>query len=78
MVTLHFELELADNGVIVRNTDDKTLSVYQEQKSDKGDANRYVDRALYNEAFAVIRDLILFGTAENQPKDKYKLKIEIR
>nr|DAF54435.1 MAG TPA: hypothetical protein [Siphoviridae sp. ctKwY15] len=78
MVTLHFELELADNGVIVRNTDDKTLSVYQEQKSDKGDANRYVDRALYDEVFAVIRDLILFGTAENQPKDKYKLKIEIR
>lgn len=78
MVTLHFELELADNGVIVRNTDDKTLSVYQEQKSDKGDAKRYVDRALYDEVFAVIRDLILFGTAENQPKDKYKLKIEIR
>lgn len=78
MVTLHFELELADNGVIVRNTDDKTLSVYQEQKSDKGDANRYVDRALYDEVSAMIRDLILFGTAENQPKDKYKLKIEIR
>lgn len=78
MVTLHFELELADNGVIVRNTDDKTLSVYQEQKSDKGDANRYVDRALYDGVFAAIRDLILCGTAENQPKDKYKLKIEIR
>lgn len=78
MVILHFEIELADNGVIVRDTDDKSLSVYQEQKSDKGDANRYVDRALYDGVFASIRDLMLCGTAENQPKDKYKLKIELR
>lgn len=78
MVTLHFEFELADNGVIVRDKDDKTLSVYQEQKGDKGDANRYIDRALYNGVFVMIRDLMLNGTAENQPKDKYKLKIELR
>lgn len=78
METLHFEIELADNGVIVRNTDDYILSVYQEQKSDKGDATRYIDRALYDGVFATIRDLMLNGTAENQPKDKYKLKIELR
>lgn len=78
METLHFEIELADNGVIVRDTDNKSLSVYQERKSDLGDANRYVDRALYDGVFATIRDIMLNGTAENQPKDKYKLKIEIR
>ena len=48
------------------------------QKGDKGDAYRYIDRALYNGVFVMIRDLMLNGTAENQPKDKYKLKIELR
>lgn len=78
MEILHFEIELADNGVIVRDTDDKSLSVYQEQKSDKGDANRYVDRALYDGVFSTIRDLILSGTSDMPAKDKYKLKIELR
>lgn len=78
MVTLHFEIELADNGVIVRNTDDKTLSVYQEKKSDKGNVNGYMNQALYSEVTAYLRDLMLSGTLDIPAKDKYKLKIELR
>lgn len=78
MEILHFEFELADNGVIVRNTDDKTLSVYQEKKSDKGSVNGYMNQALYSEVTEYLRDIMLSGTPDMPAKDKYKLKIELR
>ncbi len=84
MERLHYQVEFADNGVIVKDTDSKVLEVFQEKESEQ---NAYVETERYREYTRraicegiahTIADLLLDGSEDLQIKDKFNIKIEIR
>lgn len=74
MERLKYNIELADNGVVVRG-DDTSLEVTEQKRNE--DARAYVDRALYK-IMVIVREMLLEPQAYNlKNKDEFKIKIEV-
>ena len=74
MERLKYNIELADNGVVVRG-DDTSLEVTEQTRNE--DARAYVDRALYK-IMVIVREMLLEPQAYNlKNKDEFKIKIEV-
>ena len=74
MERLKYNIELADNGVVVRG-DDTSLEVTEQKRNE--DARAYIDRALYK-IMVNVREMLLDPQAYNlKNKDKFKIKIEV-
>lgn len=74
MERLKYNIELADNGVVVRG-DDTSLEVTEQKRNE--DARVYVDRAL-SKIMVIVRDMLLDSQAYNlKNKDEFNIKIEV-
>lgn len=74
MERLKYNIELADNGVVVRG-DDTSLEVTEQKRNE--DARAYVDRAL-SKIMVIVRDMLLDPQVYNlKNKDGFKIKIEV-
>lgn len=61
MERLKYNIELADNGVVVRG-DDTSLEVTEQKRNE--DARAYIDRALYK-IMVIVREMLLDPQAYN-------------
>ena len=76
MERLKYNIELADNGVVVRG-DDTSLDVTEQKRNE--DARAYVDRAL-SKIMVIVREMLLDPQAynlKNKNKDDFNIKIEV-
>ena len=74
MERLKYNIELADNGVVVRG-DDTSLEVTEQKRNE--DARAYVDRAL-SKIMVIVRDMLLDPQAYGlKNKDGFNIKIEV-
>lgn len=74
MERLKYNIELADNGVVVRG-DDTSLEVTEQKRNE--DARAYIDRALYK-IMVIVREMLVDPQAFNlKNKDEFKIKIEV-
>lgn len=74
MERLKYNIELADNGVVVRG-DDTSLEVTEQKRNE--DARAYIDRALYK-IMVIVREMLVAPQAFNlKNKDEFKIKIEV-
>lgn len=74
MERLKYNIELADNGVVLRG-DDTSLEVTEQIRNE--DARAYVDRALYK-IMVIVREMLLDPQAYNlKNKDEFNIKIEV-
>lgn len=75
MEKLDYTIELADNGITVRNNVVRTMEVYQEQENNYRECYK---RGLSDSIASYLADILLNGTDKLKTKDKYNIKIAIR
>lgn len=77
MERLHYQVSFVDNGVIVKDTDMKSINVYQ-SKGGEEDYREYTERAIKESIGDMIAALMLDGSDNLKIKDKFNIKIEIK
>lgn len=76
MERLNFKIEFADNGVVVKDCNHDFMIVYEGNESEE--PSEYTKRAISDSIADTITKLLLSGYNNLEPKDIYKIKIEIR
>lgn len=76
MEKLSYKIEFADNGVVVTDNNKDFVNVYEE--NEHVDSSEYTRRAISDSIADTIAHLLLNGSTKLEPKDIYKIKIEIR
>lgn len=70
MERLHYKVELADNGIIIKDTDEDSLDVFQQQGEEEIEG--YTVRAISER---IARDIASLLCAKS--KDEFKINIAI-